>query len=172
MSDNKTWHLATDEKELEFTDIELRLWRTHYGFIRWQEKCEKLANGIDLSYDELAVLHVIGMMEIPKTVYDIGLILNRDDIHNIQYNIKKLLKNGFIDKEVSSKHKKQYQYFLTAKGLNDISRYTKLRKQILMKAFLQTRKEFSVPKSDELDNLRKLYDEASVAVSLYRVPEE
>ena len=172
MNEEKTWHLATDKDELEITSIELELWRVHYGFIRWQEKCEKYANGIELSCDELAVLHVIRMYERPKTIYDIGLILNRDDIFNIQYNVNKLIKKGFISKQPSPENKKQHQYLPTQQGIDDIDRYTIMRRQSLINEFIKGEKTKNLPQIDELKNLRKIYDGASIAVSLYRPKEE
>lgn len=172
MTDNKTWHLATDEDELKITSIELELWRIYYGFIRWQEKCEKYATGLELSCDELAVLHVIRMYEIPKTIYDVGLILNRDDVFNIQYNVKKLMEKGLVDKKPSPENKKQFQYFPTEKGVNDIDRYTVMRKKILINEFIKGSKAKNLPKMEELKNLQKLYEEAIIGVSLYRPNEE
>ena len=44
-----TWHLAKNEEEAKLTDFEFQLWRVFYGFTRWQEGCEKVANQTDLT---------------------------------------------------------------------------------------------------------------------------
>lgn len=54
---DKIWHLAKTEAEIKLTDFEFQLWRVFYGFIRWQEGCEKVANQSDLTGSELSLLH-------------------------------------------------------------------------------------------------------------------
>src|SRR5947207_1990398 len=95
---DKTWHLAENEAEIKVTEFELQLWRVFYGFLRWQEKCENIANGTDLTGNELAILHVVRMKNRPKAINDIMRLLNRDDTFNIHYSIRKLIKMGLIKK--------------------------------------------------------------------------
>ena len=102
---DKTWHLAKTEEETRLTDFEFHLWRVFYGFMRWQEGCEKVANQTDLTGSELSILHIIRMKDRPKTLNELMRLLNRDDNFNINYSLKKLIKNGLIQKISSDKYR-------------------------------------------------------------------
>lgn len=168
MEIDKRWHLAETDDEIKVADFELQLWRVYYGFRRWQEECEKIANGTELSSDELAILHVIRMKDRPKSVYDIGRLLNRDDPFNIQYNIRKLLEMGFIDKTPSASNKKQLLYFATPEGIKNTDTYVQARRNILITEFS---KEMATIDLEEvtrvLTKLKAVYDEALRAAASY-----
>ena len=106
-----TWHLAKTEEETKLTNFEFHLWRVFYGFMRWQEGCEKVANQTDPTGSELSILHIIRMKGRPKTLHELMRLLNRDDNFNITYSLKTLIKNGFIRKIASDKNnKKTFSY--------------------------------------------------------------
>jgi len=163
---NNNWHLAKDHEENVVTEFELQLWRVHFAFLHWQEKCEKNISGMDLTAHELAILHIIRMKDKPKTVTDIARLLNRNDIHTIRYSIAKLLKIGFIEKVKATKEgSKNYSFQITAIGIKNTDEYAKMRKAILVKMFNQE-------PNLNLDNIVKsfikiksIYDEAERAVS-------
>lgn len=163
---DKTWHLASSDEEIKITDVELLLWRVTYAFFRWQEECEKVSSGINLSADDLAVLHVIRMKDRPKSVADIGRILNRDNFFSINYNIKKLMKIGLITKLGD---RKQYQYMVTDSGKKNTDEYTSVRRSILINEFKKDLEKINLEEIKAgLIELKKIYDEAVRVTSSFQ----
>jgi predicted MarR family transcription regulator len=167
---DKTWHLAKTEEETRLTDFEFHLWRVFYGFIRWQEGCEKVANQTDLTGSELSLLHIIRMKGRPKTINELTRLLNRDDTFNVNYSIRKLMKNGLIKKITSdTNNKKTFSYEITEEGIKNTDAYTMLRKNILIELFKRKR-ELNLDKlTNVLSELIAIYEEADRTVLSYRV---
>lgn len=166
---DKTWHLAENEDELKVTDFELQLWRVFYGFLRWQEGCERSANGTDLTGNELAVLHIIRMKDRPKSIYDIGRLLNRDDTFNIQYSIRKLLKMGLIEKCKFAQKILAYQ--ITEAGTKNTDIYTRARRSILIDLFIKESDLTLTEMTKTLTKLKAVYDEADRTAASYKSPD-
>lgn len=153
-----------EEDEVKVTEFELQLWRVFYGFLRWQEECEKSANGTQLSGNELAILHIVRLKNRSKTITDIERLLNRDDVHNIRYSLNKLLKLGLIKKTLSNYNGKNYLFEVTEAGIKDTDNFLKLRKSILVNMF----KELNLDLEEMIKNLTKIkavYDEADRSVT-------
>lgn len=167
---DKTWHLAETEEEIKVTEFELQLWRIFYGFIRWQEECEKTANNTDLTGNELAVLHVIRMKNRPKTISDIGRLLNRDDTFNIKYSLRKLVKKKLIQSTVGSKRASSYQ--ITEEGIKNTDSYTATRRNILIELFVKNHDLDLEDLAEKLAKFKGIYDEAVRAVASYTAPLE
>lgn len=165
---NKTWHLAKKEEEVMLTDFEFHLWRVFYGFMRWQEGCEKVANQTDLTGSELSILHIIRMKDRPKTLNELMRLLNRNDNFNINYSLKKLIKNGLIRKINSDKYnKKTFSYEITEEGINNTDTYAALRQNVLMDIFKKKR-DLNLDKlTNVLSDLIAIYEEADRAVLSY-----
>ena len=123
------WHLAQNEIAMKVTEFGMQLWRVFFSFSHYQEECEKYVNGISLNVDELAILHVIRMRDIHKTITDIGRFLNRNDNHNIRYSVGKLLKLGFIVKEEATQNKKNLLFQITEAGIQSTNNYTKIQEK-------------------------------------------
>lgn len=98
---DKTWHLIPNEEQMALTNFEHLLWRLFYSFSRWQEDCQARTE-IDLTANEVALVHIVRIKDRPKTIYEIARIINRDDIPNIQYSVTKLQKLGLIKKVAST----------------------------------------------------------------------
>lgn len=161
----KPWHLSQNESEKEVTDFELQLWRVFYGFIRWQEECEKNVNNTGLVGNELAVLHVVRMKDKPKTISDIARILNRTDMYNINYSLRKLLKKGLVKKNRSNQGVKTFVYEITPKGIENTTVFSKMRRNVLVETFMRNK---SIPLKEMASNMLKIksvYDEADSIVA-------
>lgn len=167
---DKTWHLAANEFEVKVTEFELQLWRVFFGFLRWQEECETSVNGIDLTGHELAVLHVVRMKDRPKTIYDIGRLLNRDDAFNIHYSIRKLLKMGLIEKTTFKSGKRTIAYQITLAGIKDTDAYTEARRHVLIEMLKQEHDLNLDEIAKTLAKVKAVYDEADRAVASYAIP--
>lgn len=133
---NKTnahhWHLARTDQAVVLTDLEFALMRTYESFARWQTECLQAVTGVQLSGTENALLHVICMQERPKTIREIMQLTNRNDIPNIQYGLRKLIKSQFITKSGSAV--KGVFYAGTPQGLKVCQDYAALREQLLLPA--------------------------------------
>ncbi len=164
---NKTWHLAKNEEEAKLTDFEFQLWRVFYGFTRWQEGCERVANQTDLTGSELSLLHIIRMKGRSKTINELTRLLNRNDTFNVNYSIQKLIKNGLIRKMGDNNNKKAYSYEITEEGIKNTDAYTALRQSILIE-LLKKKKELNLEKfTDVLSELIAIYEEADRTVLTY-----
>lgn len=163
---SKQWHLAENEEEQLITDVELHLWRTFYGFLRWQEDCENCINNFHLTGEDLSVLHIIRMKDRPKTLSEIARLMNREDYHNIKYSIRKLEKLKLL-KSVKSGNQKTLEYQATESGKKDTDSYTKIRREVLIEKFKSKNINFAAA-LEALREMRAVYDEASQVASLYR----
>ena len=158
---DKRWHLSEEPVEAEIADFELQLWRVFYGFIGWQEECEKTVNNTDLTGNELAILHVIRLKDRPKTISDISRILNRNDTFNIHYSIRKLIKKKLVQKTVGGK-----AYEMTPEGIENTSAYARMRKNTLIKLYLNSQDLQLTDMAAKLAKLKSIYDDASQLVAI------
>lgn len=167
---DKRWHLAENEQEIAVTEFELQLWRVFCGFLRWQEGCEKSANETNLSGNELALLHVIRMKDKPKTISDIGRILNRNDVFNINYSLRKLLKKGLIKKNKPSAGTKTVLYEITEKGIENTQRYSGMRSKVLIDLFNRDKSIDLTEMAKSMIKIKAIYDDADSVMAYTKPP--
>ena len=102
--DNR-WHLARNAREITVTELEFSLIRATSAFDRWQAECLAAVAHQQLGSTDNAILHVIRLKERPKTTTEIARLLNRDDVANLQYSIRKLQDAGLIERCTAGKRK-------------------------------------------------------------------
>jgi len=124
------WHLARDEHEAVTTDYEWALLRFQQAFERYVMQLAAMTGMQELSFAEVVILHVIRMQDRPKTAAVIARQINRDDIPNIQYSLRKLVKLGFARK-VKEGTGKIFAYDVTEQGRETVNRYAELRHDVL-----------------------------------------
>lgn len=166
-----TWHLAEDTSELDLIDFEFLLWRIYYSWIRWQEDCQSAIADDDLTAQEIALLHIIRMKDRPKSVYEISRLLNRDDLPNIQYGIKKLINLGYVKKiDIKNGPKKATAYQITNTGITNTNLYSKARKNILLEMLKDYDPgQLKFRELTKILNLMKgVYEEASRLTASYK----
>ena len=129
---NWHWHLAEGPVEVDTTELEFALMRTFEGFGRWQSEC--LASVCDLAATgpENALLHVIRMNDRPKTIKDLARLMNRDDVPNIQYSLRKLIGAGLILRKGAGRSGVTYE--VTEEGRRVTEDYGALRRRLLIQA--------------------------------------
>jgi predicted MarR family transcription regulator len=129
---DRRWHLARTPLEIEVTELEYALMRSFEAFGRWQTEC--LANVIDFaaSGPENALLHIIRMNDRPKSVRDLAYMANREDVPNIQYSLRKLIKGGFVVRSGSGRSGVSYK--ATHLGQEVTDRYAEVRAALLIDA--------------------------------------
>ncbi|KIH82482.1 hypothetical protein UCMB321_3778 [Pseudomonas batumici] len=127
-----------------------------------------MVNDSTLSIDELAVLHVIRMNDRPKTIAEVGRLLNRPDHFNINYSITKLSERGLVRKYQPLKNK-QLQLSVTEEGRRNTDQYTEARKSVLFGEF--SREISAINLKGLVLGLRQIkgvYEEAHRAASIYK----
>lgn len=128
----RRWHLAKTASELKITEFEYGVMRFHEAFARWAESAMSIAAGLDLGLAEQTILHVIRMQNRPKGAATIARLLNRDDIPNIQYTLRKLEGLKLIRK-IKEKGVKTFNYTVTPMGEHVTNEYSRIREQLLIK---------------------------------------
>ena len=129
---DRRWHLARTPLEIEVAELEYALMRSFEAFGRWQAEC--LANVVDFaaSGPENALLHIIRMNDRPKSIHDLAHMANREDIPNIQYSLRKLIKGGFVVRNGSGRTGVSYE--ATPLGREVTDRYADVRAMLLIDA--------------------------------------
>lgn len=126
------WHLAKDETELTITELEFALLRVLEAFARWVAAADEMVGLSELKHAEHIILHVIRMQNRPKSGATIARLLNRDDIPNIQYSLRKLESANLIQKNKEA-GTKIYTYSITKFGETLTNEYAKLRSELLIR---------------------------------------
>ncbi len=166
--DNR-WHLARNGREITIAELEFSLIRATSAFDRWQAECLAAVAHQQLGSTDNAILHVIRLKERPKTTTEIARLLNRDDVANLQYSIRKLQDAGLIERCRAGK-RKGTSYRVTQHGKTITEEYADLRSNLLMNLIP------SVERWDEqvqgakriLDLMRGIYDQAALVLATHR----
>ena len=127
---DRRWHLAKSVAEVDTTELEFALMRAFEGFGRWQSEC--LASVCDLAATgpENAMLHIIRMNDRPKSLKEIARLMNRDDVPNLQYSLRKLLGAGLILRQGAGRSGVTYD--CTDEGRRVTDDYAILRRKLLL----------------------------------------
>jgi predicted MarR family transcription regulator len=126
---DRRWHLARNAHETDVTELEFALMRVSEAFVRWQSECITAASGLVMSGGENALLHVIRLHERPKPLKELARLTNRDDIANLQYSLRKLIKFGLIEQHGA---RNSAVYSATERGRQVTDRYAALRAELLI----------------------------------------
>jgi predicted MarR family transcription regulator len=121
-----SWHLARTETERRLSEFEFGLERLAQAYYRWKAACLAAVCDVPLTGDDVAVLNVVRMGDEPKRLSEIGQLLNRVDVPNLQYATRKLVRVGLIETEGSSS-RKETRYRATATGHSVTEAYAALR---------------------------------------------
>lgn len=127
---NRRWHLAHDAHEIEVTEFKYAAMRMNAAFQRWNEAAMLAAGGEALTFTEANMLHVIRMQERPKGISVIANLLNRDDVPNLQYGLRKLRSLGLI-RPTGTAHRKNFEYEVTPKGRAVTDRFAEIAAELV-----------------------------------------
>jgi len=166
------WHLARTETERRLSDFEFGLERLAQAYYRWKAACLAAVCDVPLTGDDVAVLNVVRMGDEPKRLSEIGQLLNRVDVPNLQYATRKLVRSGLIETEGSSS-RKETRYRATATGRSVTEAYAALRAATLppMLETLDGWAAKSETTSIHLDLISSLYAQAAqVAITRRHQP--
>lgn len=128
----RRWHMVQTPHEELLTAFEFTLLQTEEAFRRWCVQASRLSHGsLDLNFNEIIMLHVIRMQERPKDTATIAKLVNRDDIPNVQYNLRKLAANGLVEK---GRIGATTVFRVTEEGRKVTDRYAELRQSLMVSA--------------------------------------
>ena len=162
-----SWHLATNALEKSITYFEYSVNRTAAALDRWNAECLAANTNLTPTSTDNFLLNVIRMKEKPKTISELARFLNRDDLANIQYSLRKLQKAGLIEKHGRSK-RRGISYCVTEKGREITDAFAKMRSHLLiemMPAFEELQEQLETTEK-MLAVMQGLYDQATGAVLL------
>jgi predicted MarR family transcription regulator len=167
-----SWHLSRTETERRLTDFEFGLERLAQAYYRWKAACLAAVCDVPLTGDDVAVLNVVRMGDEPKRLSEIGQLLNRVDVPNLQYATRKLVRAGLIETEGGSS-RKETRYRATATGYSVTEAYAALRATTLppMLEALDGWAAKSETTSVQMDLISSLYAQAAqVAITRRHQP--
>lgn len=168
---DKHWHLAENEFEIDLTEFEFSLLRVASAFERWRSDCMACCSDASFSGADAAILHVVRMHDRPKSISEIGRHLNRDDLSNLQYSIRKLVNAGVIEKaENKNDSKKGVTYVTTSLGVEITDQFAEFRRELLINLTRSMTTDISlVDVSMVLSLLSGVYDQASCIAAAHRM---
>lgn len=158
-------YLDGSKEALALTRIELAMHRLVESFDRWSVECFKVSSHEQLSYKDVAVLGILRMRGGARNLSEIMMFLNRNDLSNIKYTLKKLETSELIERE-SGQSRRETCYFPTKKGQEAIGRYAELREKLLVE-LIRERPDFADLldlAGGALERLTGLYDQSAQAV--------
>jgi predicted MarR family transcription regulator len=122
---DRRWHLARTDQEINLAELEYALLRTFEAFNRWQAECFSAVIDFPVTGQENALLHIIRMNDRPKSLKTLAQLTNRDDIPNMQYSLRKLIKSGLVERTGTGRS--GVTYMVTKFGHEVTEKYAKVR---------------------------------------------
>jgi predicted MarR family transcription regulator len=97
-----------------------------------------------------------------KTLSEVGRILNRHDMFNVQYSVRKLVKQGLIEKITGSSQRTAF-YQVTTLGMQHTEQFFNTKKKTLIAKFSDLDQKIDLELlAKELAKIRILYDESDL----------
>ena len=127
------WHLSNCELSRPITKLEFGVERLIYSYFRWKVACMSTVDDAGLTAEDISVLNLIRKDDKPKKLTEISHKLNRSDVSNLQYAVRKLTKEGLISKQDQSS-RKDTTYMTTQKGISITSDYAAARSKFLIQS--------------------------------------
>jgi predicted MarR family transcription regulator len=158
-------HLA-DSVVPELSEFEFGLIVAGHAFNRWVARCMEAAGLPGLAPLDVLVLHHVHHRARDKRLADIAFTLNIEDLHVVNYALKKLLAAGVVE---SSRVGKEVRYRTSAVGRDHIAAYREIRERCLVAALSpqQGDAETVAETARVLRWLSGLYDQAARAATSF-----
>lgn len=115
----------------ELSEFEYGLIVVGNAFNRWMARCMAAAGLPGLTPLDVLVLHHVHHRARDKRLADIAFTLNVEDLHVINYALKKLIALGVVE---TTKSGKEVHYRTSEAGLGYITRYREIRERYLVAA--------------------------------------
>lgn len=164
------WHLGGNSADVLFTEVEMVMMHFQQAFERWVLHVMARCGDSSMSFAEIVLLHAIRLQGQPCNVQAIARQLNRDDIPNVQYSLRKLVKRGYLVH--THGNAKNHTFTLTELALRMTDYYARIRHTVLVARtpnidVIQDRMRSIV---DAVGMLTGQYDEAIRKAATYHFP--
>lgn len=124
------WHLGRHADDILLTEFELVMLRFQQAFERWALHVMARCGDQTMSFAEIVLIHAVRLQEQPSSAQSVARILNRDDIPNVQYSLRKLVKRGYLEHTHGSS--KNYTFAATDLGRRITDDYAEVRHTMLV----------------------------------------
>ena len=125
-------HLARTAHEAAVTEFEQALICAGEAFYRFAGSLlGPEAREHNLAGQDCVILQQLVSAGSPSRIADLLRFANREDISNVQYSLRKLIKAGFVH-QVRGATNRDMAYAVTAEGVRITSRLVALRHELLM----------------------------------------
>lgn len=167
---HENWHLGGTRGDVLLTELELVMMRFQQAFERWVVHVTERSGDPNLSFPESVLLHSVRLQTQPCTTQSIARLLNRDDIPNVQYSLRKLVKGGYLTHATANA--KNNSFTLTERGYRITDYYARIRHEVLVAHArnLETMESEFQAIIDQIGILTGQYDEAMRKASTYHFP--
>ena len=171
---DRHWHLGQSDDELAVADFEYALMRSIESFNAWQQECLAAVAGHKMSPTDNVVLHITRMNDRPKSVTELSKLMNRADLSNLKYSVRKLLEAGLLKKVSEGGKRKGMRYKATPAGIALTEAYARLRRDQLLPAMnaLAGSREQLEQASRTLNLVSGIYEQVTHVVAFHRNPIE
>lgn len=167
---HENWHLGGGRSDVLLTELELVMLRFQQAFERWVQHVTARCGESGLSFSENVLLHAIRLQSQACTTQSISRLLNRDDIPNVQYSLRKLVKAGYLTHVNAGA--KNNSFALTERAYQLTDDYAEIRHAVLV-AHTPNLEAIGLQLQTIIDQISALtgqYDEAMRKASTYSFP--
>lgn len=165
------YYMTRTPTAAQLTRIELAMIRVIESFARWVVELHKVGCGGDqLSYEDIAVLHCVRMRGPTPSLSEVLLFLNRHDVANLQYSLRKLVQHGLVESHRGTS-RRESRFSLTALGIRLTNAYASLREETLVNLCEEVPDSAAALEkaSGALEHLVGVYDHATQTVLNRRI---
>jgi predicted MarR family transcription regulator len=124
--------LAEGADRLALFTIEQALVSATQSFYRFNAAAMSAqAGGVKFSGEEVVIFMLLASSKTPRSVSEIARYANRDDVANIQYSLRKMIKGGLVRKTQSSTNR-DTAYLVTDEGAKIAAEFVQVRDSLLV----------------------------------------
>jgi len=165
---HRDWSLATNEHGVSVTEFEWGILRFISAFERSCVQLSRLASAEGLKFQEVILVHVVAMQRGKPTAASLARQLNRDDVQNLQYSLRKLVEGNYLlqSKKAGSR---VVTYSIDTKGQQFVEDYAGIRSKLLASrtGFIEDIDAKLSSASQLIGVLTGIYDSAAMVSSTY-----
>ncbi len=153
-------HLAS-ENAMTLSEFEYALTMVNNAFQRWMQSCSATSGIPELSSLDILVVHNIHHRDRAKRIADVAFMLNIEDLHNVSYSVRKLVKRNLVE---GTRQGKDTYYQVTDEGREFCKAYRDIREQCLVEVLSKMNMHDQLGEMATLmRTLSGFYDQASRA---------
>ncbi len=169
---DRHWHLGRTDEELAVAAFEYAVMRCIESYNAWQQECLAAVAGYKMSATDNVVLHITRMNDRPKSVTELSRLMNRADLSNLKYSVRKLIEAGLLEKVNENGKRKGMRYRPTRAGIEITEAYARLRREQLMPAIsaLAGSSEKLDQATSTLNLVSGIYEQVAQMVAFHRGP--